>query len=153
MSYLSPQRRNTKISERNNEEKQPCSTFVKSTSCWFCCFHHGIEVSFFYLRNWVLHSGYSSSERCCVALFHLTCPIVQHQVVLQRHFDVEGLLWVECKSRQWHEPGERLHHLTGCQASPCNALSVLLRGKGSLQLHFIRLTNSMIVFGDLKTLN
>ncbi len=54
----------------------------------------------------VVHCGYSSSEQRCAALFYFTCPIVQHQVVLQRGFDVLGLLWAKCKSAHRHEPGD-----------------------------------------------
>lgn len=104
--YKSPQSGNTKISEFFWEKQCRKITFVLlllKHIVRFCCFHPLMCPTFIF-RN-AVHSGYSSSEQCCVSL-SVTCPIVQHQVVLQRRFDVSGLLWAECKYAHRHGPGD-----------------------------------------------
>lgn len=107
--YKSPLSGNTKISEfseRNNVERYPLFHFRESSSWVFVVSIMALMCPTFIFGT-VVHSGYSSSEQCCVALFHFTCPNVQHQVALiQSCFDVSGLLWVEFKSEHWHGPGD-----------------------------------------------
>lgn len=83
------------------EKKKKTFPLLLKNTLSFCCFCH-TDPTFTYFRNCRDNRG---SEHPCKAVFVLTHPAVQHQVVLQRGFDVSGLLWGGCKSLQSHKPG------------------------------------------------
>lgn len=122
--YKSPQSGNTKISEFS-ERNNLCSTFAKARHELLLLPSSALMCPTFIFGT-AVHSGYSSSERRCVALFFFfTCPIVQHQVVLQRGFDVfrPPLSRMQICTLAW---ARRLHKLTACQTPPHDVFSVQL---------------------------
>lgn len=82
-----------------------CSTFVKAYRevLLFPSWHWCVPLLFSEMRCIL---GTVVQSNAVLHCFPFTCPFVQHQVVLQRRFDVSGLLWAECKYAHRHGPGD-----------------------------------------------
>lgn len=96
-----------------------------------------------------VHSGYSSSEQRCVALFS---PHLSHCAASSGASKTLWCFGPPLSRMQICTPAwtRRMHGLTACQTPPHEVSSVQLWGKKSLEYRFICQTNSVIVFGDLK---
>lgn len=127
--YKSPKSGNTKISEFFWEKQCRKITFVLlllKHIVRFCCFHPLMCPTFIF-RN-AVHSGYSSSEQCCVSLFSL------HLSHCAASSGASKTLWcfrpplsrMQICTPAWTR---RLHGLTACQTPPHEVLSVHLWGK------------------------
>lgn len=91
----------TFLKNKSLRKKKTFLPLLLKNTLSFCCSCH-TDPTFTYFRNCRDSCG---SEHPCKAVFVLTHSAVQHQVLLQRGFDVSGLLWGGCKTLQSHKPG------------------------------------------------